>query len=584
MKLRLSALVSTRHEYRILALMLILLHLALWGDLSGPMSRSLMLAHLGLFIIWQPLWSRELRLRWGSAVVFVLAALAVTVWLDSWILTFWLLLLIGIVGGKVTVGRIDRFAYLATLLFLFTDLLIAAVPMTFRLGPAASESFTVFGHGLLILPVSLFVVSAGSPGLQQSRVDFLYGLMISMLAAILALGALINTLYTGTPYVTVLFQAVIAVAIFLFTIGWLWSPLAGFSGLGQLWQRYLLNIGTPFEQWLGRLAGSAEAQATPQQFLQSAMQQLVALPWVTGAEWQTGEHTGREGFQTTHRFRVRVADLDCTVYAEREAGAGLLLHGKLLVHLIAHFYRAKRREVQLSQSAQLRAIYETGARVTHDIKNLLQSLHTMTVAVERGGNDSEAQALLKRQLPHVTQRLQLALDKLQAPAQLTLTECALSDWWSTLKQRKASEGIRFSEELGTDPQVPLDLFDSVIENLLDNARIKRQLEPELKIEVNLIASGTDLRIRVCDDGSPVDEVVARDLLKGPVSSRHGLGIGLFQAARQAEQLGYRLWLDESKPGHVCFELTRVGESARPPHPRRRSTDRLSPIETSSTPE
>ena len=45
----------------------------------------------------------------------------------------------------------------------------------------------------------------------------------------------------------------------------------------------------------------------------------------------------------------------------------------MLIHLIGHFYGAKHRELELANSAHLQAIYETGARVTHDIKNLFIS-------------------------------------------------------------------------------------------------------------------------------------------------------------------------------------------------------------------
>ena len=60
---------------------------------------------------------------------------------------------------------------------------------------------------------------------------------------------------------------------------------------------------------------------------------------------------------------------------------------------------------------------ETGARVTHDIKNILQSLQAITSVIvhDVSGESSVAQRLVRRQLPHLTQRLQLALDKLQAP-------------------------------------------------------------------------------------------------------------------------------------------------------------------------
>jgi len=45
------------------------------------------------------------------------------------------------------------------------------------------------------------------------------------------------------------------------------------------------------------------------------------------------------------------------------------------------------------------------------------------------------------------------------------------------------------------------------------------------------------------------------LMRGPVASRGGLGIGLYQAARQAEAAGYALALETNRDGNVCFVLT-----------------------------
>jgi hypothetical protein len=45
-----------------------------------------------------------------------------------------------------------------------------------------------------------------------------------------------------------------------------------------------------------------------------------------------------------------------------------------------------------------------------------------------------------------------------------------------------------------------------------------------------------------------------------VPSHTGLGVGLYHAAKQADQLGYRLTLAANEPGSVCFVLSRVGTS------------------------
>lgn len=556
MKASYRALVSTRHEYRVLALMLALLHLALWDGLEGALARSLMLAHLGLFLIWQPVWNREMRLPWKSLPAFVLAALGFVIWLDWALMTFWLLLLIGIVGGRVTAGRTDRMAYLGTLVFLITELLVGSVPSMFRLDPEI-EIDALLGYGLLAFPAALSIMPAhADAGGLRRPVDFLYGLSLSMLGAILALGSLLLTYYTGIPYFLALLKSIVAVAVFLLAISWLWSPLAGFSGLGQLWQRYLLNIGTPFEEWLGHIARSAARLETPHEFLESAMAELVDLPWVTGAEWELRGERRSIGRATAHAFRLTSGELHFVVYARWPLGTALLLHGKLLMQLVGHFHQAKERERELARNAHLQAVHETGARVTHDIKNLLQSLQTLTGALETSsdGNRVEARALLERQLPHLTRRLQLALDKLQMPAEPPTVECIARDWWAALLARKQGEDIRFEADIAADRLVPVDCFDSVVENLIENARFKQLAEPGVEIRVRLVAREDELRLTVCDSGSAIDPEVARELFRHPVRSRTGLGIGLYQAARQAETLGYRLSLASSREGRVCFEL------------------------------
>jgi hypothetical protein len=44
------------------------------------------------------------------------------------------------------------------------------------------------------------------------------------------------------------------------------------------------------------------------------------------------------------------------------------------------------------------------------------------------------------------------------------------------------------------------------------------------------------------------------LLRGPVPSDTGYGIGLYQVARQAEMSGFSFRLAGNEPGQVCFEL------------------------------
>jgi sensor histidine kinase regulating citrate/malate metabolism len=95
----------------------------------------------------------------------------------------------------------------------------------------------------------------------------------------------------------------------------------------------------------------------------------------------------------------------------------------------------------------------------------------------------------------------------------------------------------------------------VADNLIRNALAKRAADQSVRVRVALDCAEGVLILRVRDSGHAVPAPVAADLLRAPVSSRGGLGIGLYQAARQAEAAGYRLALESNREGEVSFALT-----------------------------
>ena len=114
----------------------------------------------------------------------------------------------------------------------------------------------------------------------------------------------------------------------------------------------------------------------------------------------------------------------------------------------------------------------------------------------------------------------------------------------------AKRGIIPGEKRSADARVPRSLFDSVTDNLIRNALAKRVAEPRLRVRVSLDAGA----LRVSDTGTAVPGELEAGLLRAPVPSSAGLGIGLYQAARQAEAAGYRLELEKNRDGEVCFAL------------------------------
>jgi signal transduction histidine kinase len=193
--------------------------------------------------------------------------------------------------------------------------------------------------------------------------------------------------------------------------------------------------------------------------------------------------------------------------------------------------------------------------MTHDIKNLLQSLNVLCAVAERDEyrDSAQLQGLVKRQLPLVAQRLSETLERLQRPQATAETYVSASTWWQGLQRQYHGEGVEFQ---GAAPpaRLPRSLFDSVADNLLRNAIAKRAVDPAVHVRVSLECAG-ELALRVCDTGHPVPEEFVSSLMRAPVSSRGGLGIGLYQAARQAEAAGYRLSLESNRDGDVCFALS-----------------------------
>ena len=560
-----SALLDRRHEHWILASMLLVLHASLDAGFESALSAALMTAHLGLFFLWQPIWQRDQRLDLrGAALIVVLVAGMLTL-LNWWIVFGWLVLLIGIVAGRSFSTRRERYVYMLTLAFLVSELLANCTAMLFfekALAPAFSQPFRI---GLYLLPALLYAIpSITTPQREPFPVDFIRGITFALMTALLAVFSVLITIRMEVDYPIALVATLMGLGLFLLFLSWITTPGSGNVGLMAVWEKSVLNIGTPFEAWLGNIANLARQRAAAEDFLESAVDELVDIPWVSAVEWQSDSGTGIEGNRTPHQLTVDTDALNVTLYTERAFSAALLIHCRLLIQVLGHFYAAKRRENEEANEAHLRAIYETGARVTHDIKNLLQSLNTMASSMQSVGNQEEEHqgfTLLKRRLPDIARRLQLAIDKLQRPETNGHEYITVSEWWAELCERLIDTEVSFEAEIA-DPntRIPRECFDSVMDNLIDNARNKVAAGGAHTVNVKLDTRDGEVHCSVSDDGRGIDDAIVRELFRQPVSSSNGLGIGLYQAARQARLAGYDLALGKNHDGAVRFDLRWSGDS------------------------
>jgi signal transduction histidine kinase len=553
--------VAFRHEHRLLGLILLSIYLVSGWNWPDILAQGLLLTHFFLFILWQPLWGdREpLSLKhifMGLAVVAVLL-----VFLNPLLLVLWKILLIGLLGGREFTATRERLINWWALLFLFISIFIIDFNQYFMLELFSADVEWLLRLSLLAFPlVLLFFETLPETPDQRVYLDFYHGLVFALLTMISALSALLLLHYARLPYAYALMWAGAGALIFVSLISWLWVAFAGFDDFAQLWSRRLLNIGSSFEQWLASLSQPGiYKDLTPEQFLRTGLQQLVTVPWITGISWNSPYGQDSLGEPEKHQATILAQSLEVIVYARQRISGTHYAHVKLLIQLLEHFHQAKRREETFAQQAHLQAIHETGAKLTHDIKNLLQSLHAITSAIEtvKPENFGNTQRMLQGQLPHLTQRLKRTLDKLKQPEQISYTQVPLRQWWDNLRARYRKRDIDFSMSIMWNTSVPEDLFDNVVENLLENALTKRRREPELRIQVSLLVSENNVCLTVCDDGSVIPPDIEKNLLSQPVPSRDGFGIGLFQAAKQTIHSSYRLRIAHNKHGQVCFELASV---------------------------
>ncbi|MCM8625860.1 sensor histidine kinase [Accumulibacter sp.] len=553
------------------------LHLALVAGAQSAMSLVCWLVNVGLFILWQPFIYAERRLDFSGFAVIALWLVCGVLWYGWWLLIVWVVVLAALVGGRVMFldHRPTRVFHLVAFAYLLAALLFWLVP---KIVPgSALAGPPLDGELAWALPLFLVVMSVlPVPGEDQradgAMVDLFYSLFIFLLIAVLVLGSLAFMLLRQSGYFEAVLNTLISIALLLLLIGWTWNTRPGYTGIDVFFSRYLLSIGLPFEKWLHRLTTLASRESEPDRFLAQALAEMRDLPWVVGGRWHAGSKSGTFGAEARYRHDFPAEPMLLTLYTRHQLSPALIWHFHLLAQLANEHYIAKLRARELQQVSYLRAIHETGARLTHDVKNLLQSLNNLCyLAQASDGADADRLGLLQRQLPQITQRVQQTLAKLQKPQSEAGGVLPADMWWKIQQQRYATAPVCFAEtDFDPEALVPTSLFDSVADNLLHNALLKAQAESGLEVSASLTADAS--RLAVCDSGSAIDEDIAGSLLREPVRSERGLGIGLYHAARQAESCGYELRLAGNRTGEVCFELTRKERCDRPAPATRAATD------------
>jgi len=545
----------SKYEFAHLGLMLLLLQLALQIPADNPLlSSALLIAHIGFFLLWQPALKASQQVQIRTLLPVLLINSLLYIFLGDWFIALWIILLSGLTGGSALLNGSQRSLYALSLVILILQLSLFLTPRLFQFEVIDSQIERLVSYALMI--ACGFIALSPNRKNRSIKIDYLHTAIISFGLFSFYLASILISFTLHIHYLQSMLITALSIAAFLLLLSLIYLPQSGLASIGQVWERHILNIGNPFEYWVKQtsLLGK-NRKITPQLFLHNSIEHLLTLSWVSGVEWRDAEQSRLQGDKSRYYTVFKENDISITLYSLIPMGTALKIHAQLLMQLMCFFYTSKLREISLKNQIHLKAVYETGAKLTHYMKNILQSLQALTGAVQGSDDPQQSHQLMQRQLPLLTQRLQNTLDKLQARTDTGTRMVDIDHWWKELQSRYHGRDILFTGEITQTVSIDTDVFDTVLENLLENARSKRRVTPQIKITTQIAIHHDQVEITVCDNGEAVNAAKAPQLFKQIIPSSEGYGIGLYQSAQLAERNGYQLELVSNVMGKVCFRLS-----------------------------
>ncbi|RDH82807.1 MAG: hypothetical protein DIZ80_11070 [endosymbiont of Galathealinum brachiosum] len=546
---------STRFEFINLGLMLLLLHLALHQPTeNSPLVSALLLAHIGFFLLWQPALNATEEIHLKTLIPVLLLNIALYLLLGDWFIALWIILLIGLTSGSALVNGFQRTLYALSAVILFLQLSLILTPRLFHLNVLDHELEQIIFYVLLFACALLILWPCKK--VRSVKIDYLHSILISFGLFSFYVTSILISFTSNIHYLQSLLITALSIGVFFIILSLIWLPRHGLAGIGQIWEQHILNIGNPFENWVKHtsLLGQNK-KITPDLYLENSIKQLLTLSWVSGVKWSDNKSENLYGEVSAQQTLFEDNGIRMILYSHIPMGSALKIHAQLLMHLMSYFYNSKLREITLKNQTHLKAVYETGSKLTHDIKNILQSLQALTGVVHAADDPAESHQLISKQLPILSQRLQNTLDKLQTKTDTGKSFKQMDVWWTELQSRYHGRDIQFVGETDQNTSIDTDVFDTVLENLLENARNKRRTRPETEITTTIKLEKGQPVITVYDDGDPVPVSKTNVLFKQILPSKDGYGIGLYQSAQLAERNGYQLQLIHNEPSNVCFQLS-----------------------------
>lgn len=537
--------------------MLLVYHILIWSSSDTQIQLALSFILYGMFLLWQPLWEKDVRIAGlPVAIFFALFFLTVTFYAPNESLLFFGLLLTGLFGSRLLTQSGVRAYDLVALIIVTLEMAVGLIPDAF-VQINLPNQFSDYMQTVILIPILLlfFTPNPDQSKPPRSQVDLMHGLLTSTLIFLVVLGGIVINLLYHVNYLDGLLLTVFIVSTLTIGISWFWNPGIGFSGIGVLLNRYTMTIGGPFETWISTLTALIEERyLTPREFLRASCEHLVENDWLMGIEWSFESNKIISGEKSAFRYEHKLSNsVQAVLYYKSIPGSALEQHTSLLVRMAYQFYLAKLNQEKVRAQEHFATIHHTGARLTHDIKNILQSIKTSLAILNNSPGSEVPQNLLQSNLTQISNRLETTLNKLKAPDFDTKFILVPGhDWMDQLEpQYQTNPLIVFSRDIEIDRSIPADLFDSVIDNLINNALKKTTVN---RIDVRLHSSRGIILLSVCDDGEAIPQNIESELFSKPLSSGSGMGVGLYQSSIMAQAFSFELELSQNEPGKVCFNL------------------------------
>ncbi|WP_018606729.1 sensor histidine kinase [Uliginosibacterium gangwonense] len=559
-----------KRETLMLLLVLGSFHLGLLQDPATPLSKAILLVHLGLVLLWQRLVSPNYQVS-GRTLAGIVALIGLIGVFISWgMVLVWSLMLAGAIGGRLFVHSQPRarVPYWLALVAVVVGQVGLVVPELLKLQGQTSGALTMiaaWGVWPLFLLIMVMPLQEDETA-QSGEMDLVGSLLIVLVFTGIILGALALMFLYKLDYLSALFSALGLMAACLLILAWLWAPHGGSAGLGLEVTRRMLSGGgdMPLDRWLDQLADLAMQDISPENFLRSMSQGLLHWHGVCGMRYAYGAGAWVVcGEESAQGYRFEHRGLVIQTFTRQPLANTVLWQLNLRLRMMVEIHAAKLQARQLQADSYLRAVHETGARVTHEIKNLLQSLHGLCFAVisAKDSKDDRAYQLLLKQLPVIVERLEQATARIRKPSAQSMRMEAVARWWPRQQERYADKMIVWCGNAtgDLDGEIPAALFDNVLDNLLENALCKAGV----LVTVTLSGNVAGWELEVSDDGAAIAVTQAESLFLAPMPSDSGMGIGLYQAGRLAESAGYHLRLLRNRDGEVCFSLKMAGKEPPP---------------------